>query len=136
MIMFREELKELEGFAAQQQLVYPDASDIGIRIDRWENEHARERIREIVKSLREIRESVRTWGRGKICGKSWQFFIPIEMDEGMYAGTQITIGWHRDRKQEFLTIDLERAMREKLEFQPVVIKEEVGKLDSILPDRL
>jgi len=111
-ILHREELVELEGYAKRQQRIWNDSCDRGIRIDKGVNEDVRIGVRKAIKEMSGILET--RWINDERTNWSWQFFIPIEYsDDGrnVVLGTEIYIAWFKGRGVEFVSLDFHRGER-------------------------
>jgi len=113
MILCREELIILEKLIPLQTRIYPDACDIGIRIDAGRNQAAREMLRAAMIGLNEAGLLERQDGPQGVDIRTWQYFQPIEKDGDTTHGNEIRIGYHYDvrRSYIFLSIEISAAFR-------------------------
>jgi len=108
----KEELIQLEKFAQDQVQIYNDSADHGIIL----NESRKVMLRNIVQNLRKIYQSEIVRYGNQLPGRSESFggseteiWITQEEDDGIYRGTKVEIGYHRDAISsiEFISINFE-----------------------------
>lgn len=105
----KEELYQLEQIARRQVQVFPDACDIGIRIDGDRNPSERAMIRKFIQDMACCQEQVIEYKEGK----KWRFWLPIEIDDGREHGMAVSISYFKRRykKVEYLSIYMKREAR-------------------------
>lgn len=111
----KEELVRFEKLAERQRQIYPDAADYGITLgDLHEDKLNAMRVdlNEMLKVFKKPDYDYRadTWHGGR----SVEFFIPIEMDEGMECGYKFRVSFCEDKKVRgggFVSIDIIRSSR-------------------------
>lgn len=111
----KEELVAFEKLEARQRQIYPDACDAGILLGDIREEDLnklRVDLNEMLKVFKKPEYDYRadTWHGGR----SVEFFIPIEMDEGMEHGYKFRVAFCEDKKVRgggFISIDINRTAR-------------------------
>ena len=111
----KEELVAFEQWANLQRQIYPDAADSGIKLGNIlpaKLEDMRRKLNEMLKVFKKPQYDYRAdnWHGGR----SVQFFIPVELDEGMEHGYTFRIAFCRDDKVlggGFISIDIMRDSR-------------------------
>lgn len=109
----KESFVQLEELAQKQTRIYPDACDVGIRVDEVE---LRNRIRQACKELAVIyKNQAERWN----FGSKWSCFIPFEMEGREYIGVTLTVTFNEDRtrKVKFFHIDIQRSRQEEDPFK-------------------
>lgn len=117
MIVGREELIFFEELAKKQKRIYPNATDVGVIV----NKELKEQIRKNVERLKNYGstniEVINSWGDPKInyfYGKSIRVFIPVEPSDyhpGEYDGFILKLIYNvsKPKKLEILTIEGEHS---------------------------
>jgi hypothetical protein len=112
----KEEFIQFEELEKLQKQIYPEAADYGILLGDLPNlEDLRGALNEMLKVFKkpEYHYDAQSWGDQLYNGgKSVQFFIPIEMDEGMEVGYDFRIAFcidHKLRGGGFISIDINRG---------------------------
>lgn len=102
----KEEFIEFERLAARQHLIYQDACDYGLLMEEFNVDRARKNLRAMMEVFRDpiYHYKAEQWHNGK----SVEFEIPIEEDEGCYIGYHFKVSFNKDpgRRKEFITIDI------------------------------
>jgi hypothetical protein len=111
----KEEFVAFEKLAERQRQIYPDAADYGItlgditsdKLDKLRND-----LNEMLKVFKKPDYDYRadTWHGGR----SVEFFIPVELDEGMEQGYKFRVSFCEDKKVRgggFICIDINRTAR-------------------------
>jgi hypothetical protein len=111
----KEELVRFEQHEARQKQIYPDAADSGILLGSLSDKELnamRVDLNEMLKVFKKPQYgyAANNWHGGR----SVEFFIPIEMDEGMEHGYQFRVAFCRDGHLPgggFISIDIIRTAR-------------------------
>lgn len=111
----KEELVRFERLEERQRQIYSDAADAGIVLGDLSEEKLnamRSDLNEMLTVFKKPKYDYRAdnWHGGR----SVEFFIPIEMDEGMEHGYKFRVAFCRDAKVRgggFISIDIIRSSR-------------------------
>jgi hypothetical protein len=109
----KEEFITFEKLAARQVQLYNDACDIGIPYgDIPDLDDVRKQLNEMLKVFKKPHYdyTASEWGHGR----SVEFFIPVENDEGLEHGYFFQVSGNTDRKLKgggALTIEIRRTAR-------------------------
>ena len=102
----KEEFIEFERLARRQHRIYQDACDYGLLMSEFDVNRARDNLRNMMEVFKDpvYHYKAEKWHNGK----SVEFEIPIEMDEGQYLGYKFKVSFNKDpgRRIEFITIDI------------------------------
>lgn len=113
----KEEFIQFEKLEARQRQIYPDAADAGIPLAEVDAPALRHALNEMLKVFKkpEYDYDAQQWGDGRTGGRSVEFFIPIEYDEGMEVGYKFRVAFCIDKKINgggFISIDIARRSRQ------------------------
>ena len=111
----KEELVKFERWEQMQRQIYPDAADSGIKLGDIRDEkldEMRQDLNEMLKVFKKPQYDYRAdnWHGGR----SVEFFIPVELDEGMEQGYKFRVAFCCDSKVRgggFISIDIIRSAR-------------------------
>jgi hypothetical protein len=111
----KEEFVRFEQMSARQRQIHPDAADSGITLGDLHSdklEAMRIDLNEMLKVFKKPDYDYRAYNWHG--GRSVEFFIPVEHDEGLELGYKFRISFCRDKQVRgggFISIDIRRDAR-------------------------
>lgn len=106
--VYKEEAYVFEDIARRQKRIYPDACDVGVRINSPKDPLALS-VKDALKGLEGLKQKRTSWGEptDSCRGVEVTVRIPWEMEDGFYFGTEYRIAYHQDKSRNiyFISVD-------------------------------
>ena len=106
--VFKEEARFLEDLMRQQRQIWPDSCDAGVDA----TNSLKAQMKQVIESLIVLPGSYLEFKSNMpAVQRTWKLLICWEMDRGdmLYRGTEYTVGYYKDSKKEFFSIESENV---------------------------